>query len=232
MRRALVFGGTGVVGREVLRGLASRGVPAVFTYHRSRQRAEELAAALGQQALAVDLADPAATAALVRSLQPPPDVLIHCAAAARVKPFADVTPEDWQTVQAVNCQSAFVACQALLPHLKSLGRGDVVLVGALERTQSLPIPPHFAASQGMQAALVMALAREMGPAGVRVNLVALGPLEDGLSRELSPKLLDDYQSFSALHRRGTPAEAARAILWLALENSYMSGKVLPVNGGI
>jgi NAD(P)-dependent dehydrogenase (short-subunit alcohol dehydrogenase family) len=78
----------------------------------------------------------------------------------------------------------------------------------------------------------MALAKELGPRGIRINLVALGVLDAGLSRELSPELLEDYKQFSALRRLGTPREAARAVLWLALHNRYMNGKVLAVNGGI
>jgi 3-oxoacyl-[acyl-carrier protein] reductase len=84
----------------------------------------------------------------------------------------------------------------------------------------------------MLSAMTMALAKELGPSGIRVNMVALGILDSGLSRELNPKLVADYKTFSALRRLGTPAEAAKAILWLALENTYMNGKVLSVNGGI
>lgn len=112
------------------------------------------------------------------------------------------------------------------------GYGSIVLVGALDRTQSLPAPVPFAASQGMLAAMTMALAKELGPSGILVNMVALGILEEGLARALSPQVRADFLSFSALRRAGTPREAARAILWLALENTYMSGKVMPVNGGI
>ena len=107
-----------------------------------------------------------------------------------------------------------------------------MLVGALDRAQSLPLPVHFAGTQGMLAAMAMALAKELGPAGVRVNVVALGALTEGISRTLSPRALADYQSLSAFRRLGEPAEAARAIVWLALENRYMSGKVLAANGGI
>jgi 3-oxoacyl-[acyl-carrier protein] reductase len=230
---ALVFGGTGAVGSEVLRGLARANIPTVFTYHRSQDRAQSLAAELAQRAFRVDLARPEAVRALFRDFDHEglaPDVFIHCAAVSGALPLAGVTDDVWQTVQAVNCQSAFVACQQLAPRLA--GEGHVVLVGALDRTQSVGIPVAFAASQGMLSALTMALAKELGPRGIRVNMVALGVLDGGLSRDLSPKLLADYQAFSALRRRGTPAEAARAILWLALENSYMNGRVLPVNGGV
>jgi 3-oxoacyl-[acyl-carrier protein] reductase len=63
-------------------------------------------------------------------------------------------------------------------------------------------------------------------------MIALGVLEGGISKTLSPKMVADYKSFSALRRTGTAAEAARAIAWLALENTWMTGKVVPVNGGI
>jgi 3-oxoacyl-[acyl-carrier protein] reductase len=124
-----------------------------------------------------------------------------------------------------------VACQELAPSMAPRG-GHVVLVGAIDRAQSIPAPVHFAASQGALAAMVMALGKELGPRGIRVNMVALGLLEGGLSREISPALVADYKAFSALRRLGTADEAARAILWLALENTYMSGEVVPVNGGI
>jgi 3-oxoacyl-[acyl-carrier protein] reductase len=231
MRRALVFGGTGAVGREVVRGLSGAGVPTVFTYRNSAELASPLAAECGADARRIDLADATAVRALVRDLEPAPDIFIHCAAVNLGSSFAELTDADWQTMHAVNCQSAFAACQALAARWGRSG-GDIILLGALDRTQSLPLPAGFAATQGALAALTMALAKELGPAGVRVNMVAAGPLEDGLSRGLSPALLDDYREFSALRRLGRPAEVARAVLWLALQNSYMNGKVLPVNGGI
>ena len=95
----------------------------------------------------------------------------------------------------------------------------------------MPLPPAYAASQGALSALAMALAHELG-ADLRVNLVALGVLDAGLSRQLSAGRRKDYQTFSALRREGTPAEAASVITWLALENRYIHGKVIAANGGI
>jgi 3-oxoacyl-[acyl-carrier protein] reductase len=109
---------------------------------------------------------------------------------------------------------------------------DVVLVGALDRAQSLPLPAHFAATQGALAALVMAAAHELGPRGIRVNLVALGVLDGGISKSLAARHRRDYETFSALRRAGTADEAARTICWLALENTYIQGKTVSVNGGI
>ena len=63
-------------------------------------------------------------------------------------------------------------------------------------------------------------------------MIAFGMLEEGLSREMEGGLGEAYLKFSALGRRGTTREAADAVLWLALRNTYMNGKVVSVNGGI
>jgi 3-oxoacyl-[acyl-carrier protein] reductase len=84
----------------------------------------------------------------------------------------------------------------------------------------------------MLGALAMSVAKEAGARGVRVNLVALGILGEGMSRAISAERLDDYKTFSALRRVGTAAEAARVIVWLALENTFMTGRTVPCNGGV
>ncbi len=232
--KALVFGGSGAVGAEVVRGLAAAGIPVVFTYLSRKDRAEALAREVSQRAVTLDLERAEAIRALLRDLERDgaPNVFIHCAAVSRAVPLAEIADDEWSRTLAVNAGSAFVAAQGLAPAMARDGFGRIVLVGALDRTQSIAAPVHFAASQGMLSAMTMALAKELGPRGVLVNMVALGLLDSGLSRDADPKLVSDYRTFSALRRTGTPAEAARAILWLALENAYMNGKVVPVNGGL
>lgn len=209
-RTALVLGGTGYVGSAVLRELARRSIPATFTFHTQEDKARVLAAEYGHTAVRMDLS--AGTPAF-----PQADVLIHCAA---------VSGEDWAQSFAVNVESAYRLARS------ATGPADVVLVGGLDRAQSLPLPPVYAATQGALSALVMALGHELGPKGVRVNLLALGVLAGGISNTLAARRKKEYETFSALRRAGTADEAAKAIAWLALENTFIQGKVIPVNGGI
>jgi NAD(P)-dependent dehydrogenase (short-subunit alcohol dehydrogenase family) len=228
MRRGLVLGGTGAVGSAVLRELARRGVAATFTYRRSADKAAVLAAEYGHRAVQIDLADAVATRACLDALEPT-EVVIHAAAVSAATPIAEVTHESWRDTMAINVGSAFVACQWVA------ARGtpcDLVFVTGLDRTQSLPLPPHFAATQGAIDALAMAAANELGPRGIRINVVALGVLTTGLSAGLAATRRKDYETFSALRRAGTPDEAARVIAWLALDNTFIQGKVISVNGGI
>ncbi len=233
---ALVLGGTGAVGCEVVKALARAGVPTSFGYLRRAEAAAELARGTGARALPFDLREPAAVRAAFAELAAGgvvPDRLVHCAAALHRAPVTELEPAAWDEMVAVNCRSALVAVQAFARQLIASGReGHVVLTGALDRAQSLPIPAGFAATQGALAAMTMALAKELGPHGIRVNMIALGLLEQGISRELDAKVRADYLRFSALRRLGKASEVAESIAWLALENRYLSGKTLSVNGGI
>jgi len=228
VKRALVLGGTGAVGSAVLGEFARRGVPAAFGYRRSEDKARMLAVEYGHTAFRVDLADPAATRAALEA-QDTPDVMIHCAAVSGALALGDIDLATWQEAMAVNVQSAYQTCQWIAARGKPC---DVVLVGGLDRAQSLPLPVHYAATQGALSALVMAVAHELGPRGIRVNLVALGVLNAGISEGLAAGRRKEYEKFSALRRAGTPDEAAKLIVWLALENSYIQGKVIAANGGI
>ena len=209
LKRALVLGGTGYVGSAVLRELARRGVPTTFTYAKAEEKARMLAAEYGHTAVRADF-----TAEMPEL--PDADVVIHCAA---------ISNDDWRASFAVNVESAHHVARTTTAK-------DIVLVGGLDRTQSLPLPAHFAASQGALSALAMSVAHEVGPRDIRVNVVALGPLDGGISQGLAARRRKDYETFSALRRPGKPDEAAKVIAWLALENTFIQGKVIPVNGGI
>ena len=133
---------------------------------------------------------------------------------------------------AVNVHAPLLAIQALSTKMRAQAGGDVVLVGALNIGQSLPLPTAFATTQGALTSMAMASAKELGPHGIRVNVVAAGVLDGGMASRLSNETVEDFKKFSALRRTGRAADVAKVVRWLALENTYMSGKVVPVNGGI
>lgn len=233
-RRALVLGGSGYVGREVVRALAAEGVPTRFTCFERREAAFAIAAETGTRAEPIDLRDVSAIRALVARLDEEgalPDVLVHCAVVAGSEPLAEVTDELWERMHAVNVRALHVLVQALVPRLA--GRGaDVVIAAALDGIRDVPSSAHFASTQAALLGMTRALASELGRRDVRVNLVLLGALGGGISDAIDPARLADYKKFSALQRVGAPVEAARAIARLALHNRWMTGSILPVTGGL
>jgi 3-oxoacyl-[acyl-carrier protein] reductase len=233
MRRALVLGGTGVVGREVVRELRGEGVDVTFSFHRSEEQARRLEGELGARPVRIDLASADELPSYLAGLgADAPEVAIHCAGMLVSTPVTDTPDDAWERSYAVNARSAFHLCRGLGAAMRARGGGDIVFVGGLDRTQSLPVPTAWAASQGLLSAMVMAAAKELGPAGVRVNMVALGLLGEGLSTGLPERVKADYLAFSALRRNGTAAEAAKLIAWLATKNTFVTGKVVGAHGGI
>jgi NAD(P)-dependent dehydrogenase (short-subunit alcohol dehydrogenase family) len=232
MKRALVFGGTGAVGRRVVRRLRDADVAVTFAYVSSDELAGELAEETGAKAVQLDLANADAIESVVASeLEQGVNIFVNCAATAFDKSYRELDVDQLDEMWAVNVRAPMVAMRLIGPHMMEKGAGDVVLLGALDRQQSLPIPSGFATTQGALGAYAMSVAKECA-GKVRVNLVAVGLLEEGLSEKLDPALVEDYQNFSALRRLGQPDEVARTVTWLALNNTYLNGEVVSVNGGI
>jgi 3-oxoacyl-[acyl-carrier protein] reductase len=223
------------VGQAVLRALAARDVRATFTHRRKRAQADALAVELGHETRAVDLRSPSEVRALVEDLcarAAPPDLFIHCATIGRPYALAAASDEIAEEAYAVNVRSAFVACRALLPAWAARAGGDVVVLTYVDGAHPTPMPAYFAITQFAVVGLVRALAKEFGARGVRANAVQVGPLLDGVARDLPVPLLDDFERLSAIGRAGTAEDVAKAIMFVALENAYMTGQVFPVQGGL
>jgi len=234
VRRALVLGGSGYVGREVVRALASEGVSVAFTFRTRQAAAAELAAQTGARAYATNLGDPASIRDLFARLDAdgfPADLLVHAAVVAGKGALAEVTDAAWDEMHAVNVRSVYVAMQAFAARIGDRG-GDVVLTAALDGIAKIPASLPFAASQSARLGMTHALARELGPKRIRVNLVLLGALGGGIAADIDPARLADYKKYSALGRMGTAAEVARGITRLLLTNAWMTGSVLPLTGGL
>ena len=138
------------------------------------------------------------------------DAVVHCAVSVS---------HPWP----VNYRALVDAVAAVEPEV-------VVALTALYPGQSLALPVEFAASWGAVNAWVGAEAKRRAP-GVVVG-VAVGPLTAGLSEGLDGQLLRDFERLSALRRRGDPAEVARAVTWLVTRNRWLTGQIIPINGGI
>lgn len=222
-----MLGGTGYVGSAVVGALAARGAGGAFTYFQNEPRAKELSASEGFQAIRVDLRDKEAIRATIQETRP--DIFVHCATLADPSRIDRIDDHLWEDVMNVNVRSAFVACRELFATMDS--GGDIVLCVGPDALFSAPSAPHFAASQAAIAGFVRAAAHDFGPRGVRINAVAFGILAGGVSAQLSASARAEAAKNSALRRLGNAAEASRAIAWVALQNSYMNGAIIPVTGG-
>ncbi|MBI2898643.1 MAG: SDR family oxidoreductase [Planctomycetes bacterium] len=216
-RRCLVFGGSGALGSAVCRALEERGARVA-----SPGRAQSL--------------DLSSVAAIERTIDEVAaewggiDAFVHCAGIGAAWPkMTEVTESDWDAMLAVNARSAFFAVRRLSTVMDG---GNVLLVGCLEAAKLVPSPVHYAASKGALRGMVQAMAKELGGRGIRVNLIAPGTLEGGMSRALPEDLRRAYLKHCGMRRVGRFSEVAEVVAWFALENTYVTGQTVVLDGGL
>ena len=184
-----------------------------------------------------DLADLDRTAQVVRGLAGAHggiDVLVNNAAIFPRKEVANYTIQDWQAVQRVNVDAAFVCVQAVLPEMRAAGSGRIVNVSSITFFGNTPFLAPYVASKGALVGLTRALARECGPDGITVNAIAPGSFQTA-AEAIHP----DPEAYSAsvlekqsVKRRGVPEDVANAVLFLCSpESSFITGQLLCVDGG-
>ena len=243
--RCLVFGGTGALGSTVCRCLHSQGVQLAFTYHSNAEGANRLADELpDSQSLSLDvrsIADLDRAIDQVASNWNGLDVFVQCAGVGLTVPsnesqihhtMAEVDEAAWDRMQDINSKSTFFAVRQVAAHMRQVGGGNIVLIGSVDGVKPVPAPVHYAASKAALAGMTAAMAKELGRDGIRVNLVAPGILENGMSRALPADLRQEYLKHCGLRRYGRLTEIAAWVAWLALRNTYITGQTILVDGAL
>jgi NAD(P)-dependent dehydrogenase (short-subunit alcohol dehydrogenase family) len=164
--------------------------------------------------------------------------LINNAAAEIGKIFEEVTLEDWDAMMEVNLRGAFLLTQAALPLFGPDG-GTIVNLGSIQASHAFPESSVYACTKAALVALTRNLALELGPRRIRVNCICPGYIDTRLwqahlDHSRNPELLD--RATAALHplgRRGTPADVAEAVLFVASDEApFVNGAELIVDGGL
>lgn len=234
---ALVTGAAKRIGAEIARRLHSEGYNLALHYRSSRAEMDALVAALEAEradsviALQADLAEfdrlPELVAHTVGRWGRL-DALVNNASAYYATPVGEVTPDQWDELFASNARAPFFLAQAAAPHL---ARNGGAIVNIIDIYAERPLRGHTVYCMA-KAALAMAtrsLALELGPE-VRVNGVAPGNILWS-ENPVKAETLDTVRERTALQRQGQPDDIAEAVHWLLRGNAYVTGQILPVDGG-
>jgi NAD(P)-dependent dehydrogenase (short-subunit alcohol dehydrogenase family) len=235
-RVALVTGANSPIGAAIAQRLAAVGAQVVLGAHRETDRVEPLATDLGAPMLVADLADPSSAERLVDEtveVAGQLDVLVNNAALQTVEPLASTTAEAWDEVLDTNLRAAHLMMRAALGPLSGNDGGAVVNVASVEAHQPAAGHGHYAVSKAGLVMLTRAAALEYGPAGVRVNSVSPGLIDDGTLAERWPDGVERWLAAAPLRRIGTPGDVADAVIFLASPMArWVTGADLVVDGGI
>lgn len=236
MKNVFVTGGSGALGGAIVRKMTQHGWRVAFSYHTGKQAAETLVAETGAVALYADLEDPASVAAMTEQLEREfgtPDALVNNAGKTSIMPFALLEAEDWDAAMSVNVKSAFLTTHALIRGMIRRKGGCIVNISSIAGQRVLEVPVTYASSKSALVGFTLGLAREVARYGIRVNAIAPGMLDDGVSANIPEQEKSQYLRYCLAGRPGRCEEAADVVEFLCSErSSYINAQLIHVNGGL
>ncbi|MFC7883003.1 SDR family oxidoreductase [Streptomyces sp. NPDC057376] len=237
-KTALVTGGSRGVGAGIVARLAADGAAVAFTYARSDERAEAVAAevvASGGTALPVradSMHEQDVEAAVTRTVERfgGLDILVNNAAVGYVAPITDLTMDEIDAMLTINVRSAVVAIRQSLTHMGAGGR--IINIGSINADRT-PFPDQsiYALTKGALASLTRGLARELAPRRITINNIQPGPIDTDANPADGPTA-QAMLGVMATDRYGTAAEVGALVSYVAGPDAgYITGSSLNIDGG-
>ena len=238
---ALITGGSGDLGGAICRRLAQDGMQVWIHSCRNAKRAEEVAETLrqsGRQAFTcqADLTDSKQTQEMIRRVvaeSGPIDVLVNNAGEAKDNLLIFMAEEDWDRILNLNLKPAFLCSKSVARKMMARQTGRIVNISSASGLVGVAGQSNYSSAKAALIGMTKALARELGPFGIRVNAVAPGLVESSMTSLLPKDRVDEVVKMTSLGRLGTPEEVAEVVAFLASPaSSYITGQTLVVDGGI
>jgi NAD(P)-dependent dehydrogenase (short-subunit alcohol dehydrogenase family) len=243
-KTALVTGGSRGIGLMIARGYVEAGAK-VYISSRKAEVCDQVAAELSERgtclSLPADLSreeDCERLAAAVTEREPALDILVNNAGATWGAPLAEYPADAWDKVMTLNAKSPFLLTRQLVPALSAAATDDdparVINIGSIDGIQ-VPMMETYAYSTSKAAIhqLTRHLARQLGRYNITVNAVAPGPFESKMMAATLREFRDTIERSSPLRRIGRPDDMAGVAIYLASRaGAYVTGAVIPVDGGI
>ncbi len=229
MSTVVITGGSRGIGAAAVELFAARGHRVYFLYEKEHEKARSVAEKTGATPICCDVADGKAVKAAFDRIEDV-DLLICCAGICRYGLMSMTSEEEWDRIFAVNVKGIYHCVNAATPFFLRKQRGSVITVSSMWGRVGSSCEAAYSATKGAVIALTKALAKELGPSGVRVNCVAPGVILTDMCANVDPQILEEMAQENYVGRNGRPQDVAKAMEYLA-NAEFVTGHVLNVDGG-
>ena len=241
MKTALITGASGGIGSALAVAFAQQGYAVVLNYNNSEEKARRLADVITESyrvpALAVkcDVSDYTQVCNMFSVIEENfggADVLLNNAGISEQSLFTDITAEQWRRMMGINLDSVFYCCKSALPYMISKKSGVIINISSIWGQTGASCEVHYSTAKAGIIGLTKALAKEVGPSGVRVNAIAPGVVMTDMMSSFSEEDVCQLKDETPLQKLGTPKNIADAAVFLASQKAeFITGQILGVNGG-
>jgi len=237
---ALVTGGSRGIGRAIVMNLATVGADVAFTYRQNVEQAQEVVdwvEGIGRRGLAfqadvVDFAEAQRVVEQVMITWGRLDILVNNAGIHRNETIWAMDEAQWDEVLDVNLKGTFNYTHAVAPIFRRQCAGRIVNIASIHGLRGRQAGPNYSAAKAGVIGLTKSVARDLGPYGVNVNVIAPGIMETDMVRALSHELKDRFVAETVLGRMGQPEDVAHLVTFLCLDQArHITGEVIKVDGG-
>ena len=225
----VITGGSRGIGAAAVELFAAKGNRVFFLYEKDHAAAEAVARRTGATPICCDVADGAAVNAAFSRIGDV-DVLVNNAGICYYGLMTQMTSQQWDRIFDVNVKGIYHCVRAAMPGFLKRQRGCVINVSSMWGRVGASCEAAYSATKGAVIALTKALAKELGPSGIRVNAVAPGVILTDMCGGVDPEVLATMAEEAPLGRNGTPMDVARAMEYLA-DADFVTGHILNVDGG-
>lgn len=229
MRDVVITGGSRGIGAATVELFASRGDRVYFLYEKNHEAAKGVSERSGAVPICCDVADGQAVKEAFAQIGNV-DVLVCNAGVMHFGLMSMMEEAAWDRIFAVNVKGIYHCVNAAMPSFLKKQRGSVITVSSMWGQVGASCEAAYSATKGAVIALTKALAKELGPSGVRVNCVAPGVILTDMCNGVAPEILAEMAEEAPLGRNGTAMDVAKAMLYLS-DAEFVTGHVLSVNGG-
>lgn len=225
----VITGGSRGIGAAAVELFAARGDRVYFLYEKDHAAAKAVAEKTGAQAICCDVADGEAVRAVFSQIGDV-DILVNNAGICYYGLMSQMSGEQWDRIFDVNVKGIFHCVNAAMPAFLKKQRGCVINVSSMWGRVGASCETAYSATKGAVIALTKALAKELGPSGIRVNAVAPGVILTDMCANVDPEILEEMAEDAPVGRNGRPMDVARAMEYLA-NADFVTGHILNVDGG-